>query len=419
MIKRTVFSELIEHLSQKEISLIVGPRQAGKTTVMLLMKDYLEKKGVKTVFLNLDIEADRVFFQSQDSLLAKIRLEIGNEGVVFIDEIQRKENAGLFLKGIFDMNLNYKLVVSGSGSLELKEKIHESLAGRKRMFALSPLSFEEFVNYKTGYKYEGKLANYLALEESKADLLLKEYLKFGGYPRVVLAETWLEKEKIMDEIYNSYVEKDIYYLLGVKKGEEFTNLVRVLAAQIGSLVNVSELSRTLGIAAKTVREYLWYLEKTFIIHKVKPFFKNLRKEITKSPVVYFYDNGMRNYALGQFGNVSFPHDAGFLFQNFIFNILKETVALSPYRINFWRTKDGSEVDFVVNTVTSQIPIETKFQSLKRPEISRSFKNFIKKYEPTKALIVNKKLEKSLTLGKTNVIFLPFYQLKAVLAEMMT
>ena len=101
MIKRELFPELKEHLSKKEISFIVGPRQAGKTTLMLLLKEYLEKKGERTVFLNLDIESDKQFFASQTALIKKIELEIGGErGFVFIDEIQRKENAGIFLKGI-------------------------------------------------------------------------------------------------------------------------------------------------------------------------------------------------------------------------------------------------------------------------------------------------------------------------------
>ena len=135
MIKRSLLIELEKHLQNKEISLITGPRQAGKTTLMLMLKSSLEEKKEKTLLLNLDIEADRRFFNSQAELVRKIQLEIGNnKGYVFIDEMQRKENAGLFLKGLYDMNLPYKFIVSGSGSIELKEKIHESLTGRKRIF---------------------------------------------------------------------------------------------------------------------------------------------------------------------------------------------------------------------------------------------------------------------------------------------
>ena len=157
MIKRTLFSELVDHLPQKEMSLIIGPRQAGKTTLMEMLREYLDKSGERTLFLNLDIEWDRPHFESQAALIKKIELEIGHQhGYVFIDEIQRKEDAGLFLKGLSDLKLPYKFILSGSGSLELKQKIHESLIGRKRLFELSTVSFEEFINHRTDYRYEDR-----------------------------------------------------------------------------------------------------------------------------------------------------------------------------------------------------------------------------------------------------------------------
>ena len=410
MIKRELLKDLKDHLSQKEISLIIGPRQAGKTTLMLLLKDYLEKKGEKVVFLNLDVEADSQFFASQLTLIKKIQLEIGRQkGYVFIDEIQRKENAGLFLKGIFDLNLPYKFIVSGSGSLELKEKIHESLVGRKRIFELSTLSFQEFVNFKTNYKYEDKLRDFFALEKEKAAQLLEEFLNFGGYPRVVLAETVKEKLKILEEIYQSYLEKDISYLLKIEKTEAFSKLVRLLASQIGSLVNYSELSSTLGISLKTVKDYLWYLEKTFVIQKVTPHFKNLRSEISKSPVYYFYDLGLRNYALGGVSN-------GFLFQNFVFNLFWEKAKRSFAKIHFWRTKDGAEVDFVVDFHGKLLPVEVKYQELKEPKIGRSLKSFIRRYQPGRAIVVNLKLEEEVLFEQTKVDFLTFSSLFLRLRE---
>lgn len=168
----------------------------------------MESLGKKTLFLNLDIETDKPFFNSQSALIEKIKLEIGNEaGFIFIDEIQRKENAGVFLKGIYDMNLPYKFIVSGSGSVELKEKVHESLSGRKLTFELGTLSFEEFVNYKTDYQYQDKLPDFFKIERFKAKILLDEYLNFGGYPRVVLSSLLEEKRNTIGEIYRSYVEK--------------------------------------------------------------------------------------------------------------------------------------------------------------------------------------------------------------------
>lgn len=411
MIKRKLFPELKAHLEKKEISFLIGPRQAGKTTLMLALQNYLTKKGEKSLFLNLDIESDKQFFLSQAKLIKKIELEIGKvKGFVFIDEIQRKEDAGLFLKGIYDMNLPYKFIISGSGSVELKEKTHESLFGRKRVFRLNTLIFDEFVNFRTDYKYEEKLLDFFTLEREKTKHLLEEYLSFGGYPRVVLEETLEEKQKIIDEIYQSYLEKDITYLLRVQKTEAFSNLVRLMASRIGNLINFSELSSTLGISVKTVKEYLWYLRKTFILERLTPYFRNLRKEISKSPVVYFSDLGLRNYALGIFGNLQKEEESGFLFQNFIFNLLKERVAATAAKIHFWRTKDGAEVDFILEVGRKFIPLEVKYKELKTPQITKSLRSFLKKYQPSKALIVNLGLEKSLSSEKSKVIFCPFYKL---------
>jgi hypothetical protein len=408
MIKRRLFDELKDHISKPEISFIVGPRQAGKTTLMLLLKEYLEKKGKGTLFLNLDIERDKEFFTSQAHLIKKIELDLGKQkGFVFIDEIQRKEDAGLFLKGIYDMNLPYKFIVSGSGSVELKEKIHESLVGRKMVFELSTLSFEEFINFKTGYRYEDRLADFFPVEIEKAYELLEEYLNFGGYPRITLEEKLDEKLKLINEIYQSYIERDISYLLKIHKTEAFSNLVRVMAAQIGKLVNLSELSSTLGISVKTLKEYLWYLEKTFILQRISPYFKNIRKEITKSPIFYFYDLGLRNFAFGTFGGLK---DMGFIFQNFVFNVLKEKTKISSSRICFWRTKEKAEIDFVIDLGRCLIPIEVKYKKLVKPEITRALRSFTERYKPEKALIVNLSLDAAINLNQTEVYFIPFYRI---------
>lgn len=410
MIKRQIFEELKDHLDKKEISLIVGPRQAGKTTLMRLLQDQVEASGKKTVFLNLDIESDGQFFVSQNQLLRKIALEIGEgEGFVFIDEVQRKENAGLFLKGLFDMNLPYKFIVSGSGSVELKEKIHESLAGRKRVFELSTVNFAEFVNYKTGYRYEKNLNEFFELDREETRRLLEEYLSFGGYPRVILEQKIEDKRKIMAELYQSYLERDVSMLLGVKKTESFTALVRLMASQVGNLVNVSELSNTLRISAATVNDYLWYMQKTFLIEKITPYFKNIRKEITKSPVYYFCDLGMRNYALGNFGSVPVNNEMGFLFQNFIYHLVKSKTENSATQVHFWRTTDKAEVDFVLNKLSEVVPIEVKYKKLTEPVVTRSFKSFISKYHPKRGYLVHIGEEVKKRVGDTDVSFLPYYK----------
>ena len=391
--------------------MIVGPRQAGKTTLMTQLQDYLKGRGEGTLFLSLDFERDMPHFSSQQALLDRIGLEFGRrKGYVFIDEIQRKENAGLFLKGLYDMITPYKFIVSGSGSVELKEKVHESLAGRKRMFELSTVSLKEFANHKTRYKYEDRLEKYFQINKAEGLGLLVEYLNFGGYPRVVLEETLKEKLRTIDEIYRSYIEKDIAYLLRVERIDAFGNMLRLLAAQAGSLINLNELSSTLGISVQTVKNYLTYAEKTFIVSRLTPYFINIRTEISKSPIVYFNDLGLRNFSAGQFGRYAMFSDMGFLFQNLIYRLLQERTRYEGSTLHFWRTKDKAEVDFVINEGRGVIPVEVKCRELKSKTIERSLKGFINKYSPKEAWVVNLGLQGEEKIGDTMVRYMPFYEL---------
>ncbi|MCP4681001.1 MAG: ATP-binding protein [Desulfobacterales bacterium] len=411
MIKRKLLADLVKHLPQREISLIIGPRQSGKTTLMETLKGHVDKKGAKTLYLNLDIEWDRPHFESQSALIKKLELELSNRhGFVFIDEIQRKENAGLFLKGLYDLRLPYKFIVSGSGSLELKEKIQESLVGRKRLFELTTITFEEFINYRTDYKYVGNILQFFEIEKLKGHELLMEYINFGGYPRVVLEPELSEKIHIIDEIYRSVLEKDIAYLLKVDKIEAFNGLIKVLSSQIGNLINYSEVSSTLNISYQTVKKYLWYAQKIFLLDIVTPFARNVRKEIARSPVAYFWDLGLRNYSLGLFGHLNSPSELGFVFENFVFLLLKNQTMPGSAGLHFWRTKDKAEVDFILERGNRVVPVEVKFKSLKKEVIPRSLRSFIEKYEPPEAYLVNLDYTGTHKIGKTTLIFLPFHEL---------
>ncbi len=410
-IRRKLIDELKNHLRAKEISLIIGPRQAGKTTLMNELKNYLDQRGEKTVFFNLDFETDKTFFLSQEGLIKKLDLELGRKkGFVFIDEIQRKENAGLFLKGIYDMELPYKLIISGSGSLELKEKIHESLAGRKRIFELGTVSFREFADFKTGYKYAGKLDDFFEIEKERSLSLLEEYLNFGGYPRVVLESEISEKVKVINEIYRSYIEKDIAYFMGVNRIDAFGTLIKLLASQSGQIVKYSNLAQESNISVSTLKNYLWYAEKTFLIKTIKPYFRNKHKEIIKAPMAYFYDLGMRNFSLGLFGNLNQPDQLGFVFQNYAANALWEKIENTSKNLHFWRTLDGAEVDFVISDSSSVLPIEVKHSLLRKTAITRSLHNFIREYSPKEAWVVNLGAKRKIKIGKTAVKFIPYYSL---------
>lgn len=413
MIKRKIITQLQNHLSSDQMTILIGPRQVGKTYLMRFLQQQLQEKGEKTVWLNLDNEEDRKRFSSQETLLSYIELQVGKKrAFVFIDEIQRKEDAGLFLKGVFDMNTLYKFIVSGSGSLELKAKIPESMAGRKRLFTIDPVSFEEFVNFKTDYQYENRLADFFAQEEGKTARLFSEYMVFGGYPRVVLAQTAAEKQHEMQEIYRSYIDRDIHYLLHLEKTDAFTNLLKILASQIGGLVNIHELASTVSIDEKTIKHYVFYLEQTFLIQKVTPYYRNTRSEITKAPLYYFVDIGLRNWLLGLFGLPQIPVPlSGHVFENIVYAMLKYHVELTPTQIHFWRTKDQAEVDFVLEKGMEATPVEVKHANLSKIEAPRSLRSFLGKYKPEKAYIVHggSTVAKQ-TVGGTTVYLLPFYNL---------
>ena len=243
---------------------------------------------------------------------------------------------------------------------------------------------------------------------------LFNFINWGGYPRVALEEEIKEKRKVIDEIFRSYIDRDIASFLRVEKLEGYSQLIRILSAQTGNMVNYNELSNTLGISMPTIKNYLWYAEKTFIIQKITPYFRNIRKEITKSPVYYFHDIGLRNYAIGMFGMLSQSSDFGFPFENFILNLLKEKIRFTGANIHFWRTKDGAEADFIIDYRAKQIPVEVKYKKLSKPETSRSFLSFIKKYAPKNAVVVNLSLNAVEHIGKTTIHFLPFYRLQKML-----
>lgn len=411
LVKRTILTDIREHLDKPEISLIVGPRQAGKTTIMVHLKDELVNRGEKVLFLNLDLESDRQYFVSQNALINKITLTFGNKkGFVFIDEIQRKEDAGIFLKGIYDLGLPHKFIISGSGSIELKEKIHESLAGRKRMFAVNPISLLEFIRYKTDYQYEEREDLFFSVEAKLANELLEEYLNFGGYPRVILSKTLDEKQYIIDEIFRSYIDRDIAHFLHVEKIDAFSKMIRLLANSIGQMSNYTTIGNTVGIAAATLQNYLWYAEHTFSIRRIVPYFRTAEKEISKSPTFYFYDIGLRNYATGMFGRIHQPTDASFVFENLICSIISDIHISRGGEVHFWRTKDKADVDFVVDFGSSILPIEVKYKTLEKPQIEKSLRNFIERYHPIRAIVVNRSLRDRMQVGSTTIEFMTAFDL---------
>ena len=414
-ISRNILPDVIKWLTEKEIIVLLGARQVGKTTVIFQLINHIllqsaplsiEKNEIH--YLNLDFPHDKKNLSAD--YIINIAAKNQKRKIIFIDEVQRQENAGLFLKYLYDLNLPVKLVVSGSGALELKSKVSEALTGRKVVFNISPFSIQEIKDFivqtekitipGTGFSYQDIKSRESALFKNAFEV----YTEYGSYPSIVTTDENEKKLIRLKEIFTSYMEKDIKKFLEVKNENAFARLITLLSASSGSLINMSEISNTLSIHQVTLDNYFYYLEQTFIIDRIRPFFKNIRKEIIKSPKIYFNDIGFRNFAINNFNKLDIREDKGFVFENFVYLILKEKLEGSS-KINFWRTKAGAEVDFIILKDLKPVAIEAKAGYYKKPAVTQSMRSFINTYKPDIAFVVNFNLNEEIKINGCLVRFI--------------
>jgi predicted AAA+ superfamily ATPase len=166
----------------------------------------------------------------------------------------------------------------------------------------------------------------------------------------------------------------------------------------------------LNVSFATVKNYLWYAQKIFLIELTSPYARNVRKEISKSPVPYFWDLGFRNFCLGLFGHLESPLEKRFAFENFVFLLLREKIRFKAADLHYWRTKDKAEVDFVIEAGRKLIPLEVKYTRLKQDKVTKPLRSFIDRYQPDQAFIINLELRKTLKIKNTRLFFLPFQDL---------
>ena len=355
--KRKIVDEILKYLESKEIIIIYGARQVGKTS---LLKYLIENNLKKNVFY-FDLELPNLLELCSQGAESVFRYLIqkgadGNNKIfLIIDEIQYIEDPTKFLKIMHDHYPAIKLIVSGSSTFEIKKKFKESLAGRTLNFELYPLSFEEFLVFK-GEKYKLNKENIKAINEDLVKLA-EEHILFGGYPKIVLENSEEKKQAYLGQIISTYVRKDIRNIGNIRNISAFNKLIELLASQSGQLLNVLEISNTLKINRETVMEYLDLLENTFIIKRITPFHKNLRSEISKNPKIFFLDTGMMHLLwLKEFPKVILGNS----FETFVFLELMK----SGKKINFWRTTNKQEIDFIVkNKETYAIEVKFNFQNL--------------------------------------------------------
>ncbi|MBI2327812.1 ATP-binding protein [Candidatus Curtissbacteria bacterium] len=444
-IERDLEKTIFDFLDNREIIVVRGPRQSGKTTLLAKIAMSLQKKSPTAhfEFVNLEDELEKqkieknpkqyleFYLRDKDEappslrtgyLLRSLRRERNpaeaenashsstisrswfsakaDKLFFFIDEAQYIKNGGQVLKLLYDTYPQVKFVISGSSTLDLAQ-LGAYLVGRALFFELYPLSFAEVMRSKDKRLYQEYQARKFSFQKpGLADSLfkielsnfLKQYLTFGGYPAVVKENEEGKKKVLLNNIFTTYIEKDISRLYGIKDKEKVLLVLKYLAETSGSVVNFNDLGQFASVYFKELKSILSILEQTYVVGKINPFHRNLVTELKKNPKYYFFDLGLRNALLHKFDFDDI--ELGQLLENYTFLVLKH----EP--LAFWRTTAKAEVDFVLKEKI--IPVDVK----KTPKISRSLLSFLDAYDPSLSLIVNWQEAGVISKKKTKIYSVP-------------
>ena len=372
--KRHLDVKINQHFKKyKQVLILLGSRQVGKTTIVKKIfpeRDYflVDNEPIRKILETYDIETYKTLISSQSKEL-------------IIDEIHLLANPGRAVKIIYDQLENIKIIITGSSSFHIKNKTGESLAGRKIDYNIFPLTFSEYLNQK---KIEKKL-NFNIFEKVVEDKkykmkdqlykfdiksILAGILIYGQYPHLIKNPN---DEKYLLNFTDSLIFKDILELNLIEDKRLAKNLLKLLAFQIGNLINYSELAVSLKADQRTIKRYVEIFEQSFILFRLYPYSKNKRDEIIKSAKIFFYDTGIRNALIGDFSDLDTRSDKGALFENFIISeLIKQASYLEQnYKFYYWRTKQGSEVDVILEKGKELIGVEIKYR---KGAINKAFKN---------------------------------------------
>ena len=403
---RIIEKRLKPWIRKRQAILIRGPRQVGKTTLFLHLKEKLNGK-----YVSLEKESILKTFEENPDLFVK-RFK---SKYLFIDEAQYSKKAGRIIKLIYDSYPQTKLFVTGSGSFDIKVLISKYLVGRAVSFELLPLNFEEFLMWRAKdlarvhTEFKGEVLNFVNGKEkiklqkafeSEFKQMLSEFLIFGGFPEIVKEKDERFKRELLENLYRTYLEKDVFFFLNVRHLEKFKNMMKWLAFSLGNLLEISSITSDLKIDYKTVDNYLNILINTYVLRLVSPFHKSLVTELKKSKKIYFVDLGLRNAVLGNFSPLDVRPDKGKLFENFVLNEL----LAEGFEIKYWRTTGKAEVDFILIKEKEVIPIEVKSLG----KIKRGFLSFLNAYKPRRAIVFSEKDFGIKKFAKTKVLFIPHW-----------
>ncbi|MEE4287574.1 MAG: ATP-binding protein [Mariniphaga sp.] len=331
MIKRAIEEKIKKQLhGKRKIIVLYGPRQVGKTTLVNSVISNFQGKVLK---INADEQLYNDVLSSRD--FSKLKGLSEGYDLLFIDEAQRIPDIGINLKILFDNLPELKIIVTGSSSLDLANRVNEPLTGRIITNNLFPVSILEWQNFS-------------GMNDFETAQQLEELILFGTYPEVFSWSNFNQKRKYLNDLCNSYLYKDILALASIKYPEKLNQLLRLLAYQTGQLVSLQELASTLQIHRDALINYIDLLEKSFVIFRLSGFSRNLRKEVVKMDKIYFYDTGVRNTLINDFNSLQIRNDRGQLWENFLLTERMKVNAYSDAFANsyFWRTYSGAELDLV-------------------------------------------------------------------------
>ena len=413
LINREIFTKIMDFLELPDIVILMGMRQTGKTSLLLMTIDHLLKTVPETNLFYFSLEDSLVLdsFNKNQKELEKIigaqKIDDKYSCYIFIDEVQHLNDPTRFLKYYHDNFSNYKFVVTGSSSFELRKKFKDSLAGRKKIINVHPLSFREFLLFKE-IEIDLDKAVKSNVESGRISALWEEFMIYGGHPKISnLSAEDLKREELND-IYSSYLQRDIRDIGNIENISAYNSLIQMLGVQCGSLVSAKNISDNLELNQITLKKYLFLLEKSFALTLLRPFYRNKIKEITKMPKIYFEDLGIRNVAVSDFRSLSLRPDTGAIVENFVFNELQKRIKIGE-ELYFWRTINTQmEVDFVLKKDQELIPIEVKYQNFTQPNIPTGLKSFILEYKPKQAIVVTKNFQARHDFKGCKILFKPIF-----------
>ncbi len=368
LIKRSLHFKIEKFIKSQEVIVITGMRRVGKTTMMRMIFDDIPSKN--KLFFDLDNPKQQMIFDVIDydiipTILEDYGININKQIYLFLDEIQSMPKISSVIKYLID-HYKIKFFLSGSASYYIRNMFTESLAGRKYIFELFPFNFEEFLIAKKIKKSSiSQSINqpfYLHYEP-----YFNEYLQYGGFPAVVLETNKQEKENKLNDIFSAYWSLEVERLSDFKKKDKVRDFIFLLMERTGSKLDVTKLSRELGVAKETLESYLSFLRDTYLISTIPPYSTNRDVEIRGAKKLYFIDTGLLN----QFSRL----DRGSIFENAIFNLLRH-----HGEVKYWQQKDGQEIDFIVDEkIAYEVKLSANEQHLKTLA-RRSKKINIKNYQ---------------------------------------